>query len=158
MRRRALIFDDQADSRRQMWAILNRRDYEVFSYLNPGVCPLNAVQQYPCPEEAICADLIISDIQMLRANGIDFVQQLIEKKCRLPHLAVISESWTEPDRRRAKEFGCKVFEKPLAILKLIEWLDEIEDSIPPGRRLFDLLASSGLHANPFLVPERPFLQ
>ena len=149
MRRRALIFADQADARRLMWSILNRRGYDVFSYLNPSVCPLSNIDRCPCPEGAICADVIISDVQMSRANGIDFVRQLIEKKCKHPHIAVISGNWTEPDMRRARQFGCKIFEKPLAILKLIEWLDEIEATIPRERCLFDLASSSGFQVSPF---------
>ena len=58
-------------------------------------------------------DLPVQMVEMKR-------RALIEKQCKHPHLAGISGNWTEPDLRRARQFECKVFEKPFAILKLIE--------------------------------------
>ena len=147
MMHRALIFGDDANVRRLLWTLFDRRGYEVFSYLHPGVCPLNAVEQCPCAAGAICSDVIVSDIQMQRVNGIDLVQYLIEKKCKRPHFAVISQCWTEPDRKRAQQIGCKPFEKPLAILGLIEWLDQCEVTISSDRALFDLVVSPDLRAS-----------
>lgn len=148
MRRRALIFDDQAPMRQILWTVFDRRGYEVFTYPDPSVCPLSSISECPCPEGTICADVIVSDIQMLRVNGIDFVQQLLEKRCKLPHIAVISGSWTDEDRTRAEKLGCKIFEKPFGIPKLIHWLNEIEHAVPAGRSLLNLVAAAALQPSP----------
>jgi DNA-binding response OmpR family regulator len=137
---RAYIFEDEPVIREILANILDRRGYEVIRYPDPSVCPLNSIGQCPCPIGAVCADVIVSDIQMPRVNGIDFIQHLIEKGCKSTHIALMSGSWTESDLARAVELGCKIFRKPFAFSNLLKWLEEVESKIPSERRLFDLVA------------------
>jgi DNA-binding response OmpR family regulator len=137
MRLRALIFEDEAGLRQLLWTVFDRRGYEVFTYPDPAVCPLQHATACPCPEGSICADVIVSDIHMPGTQGIDFVEGLLRKKCRRPRLAIMSGHWTEAERARATRLGCEVFEKPFKLAEMAAWLDEVERTIAPGRRLFD---------------------
>jgi DNA-binding response OmpR family regulator len=137
MRLRVLIFEDEPLLRNLLWTVSTRRGYEVFGYPAPGLCPLNTVGHCPCPSGTMCADVIISDIQMPGVNGLDFLQRLIDKQCRRPQLALMSGSWTEEQMERAQHLGCKIIEKPFQLAEVIEWFDQLEKSIPPARRLFD---------------------
>jgi DNA-binding response OmpR family regulator len=137
---RAYIFEDEPVIREILGNILDRRGYEVITYPDPSACPLNSMGRCPCPIGTICADVIVSDIQMPRVNGIDFIQQLIEKGCKSPHIALMSGSWTERDLVRAAELGCKILRKPFDITNFFKWLEEAESKIPNERRLFDLVA------------------
>lgn len=137
MRLRGLIFEDEALLRQLLWTILDRRGYEVFTYPDPGLCPLKSAAGCPCPVGTICADVIVSDVQMAGTTGLDFVQQLLEKNCRRPQIALMSGSWTDAEIKRAERLGCKVFQKPFHMAEMIAWLEQAEQNIPPERHLFD---------------------
>ena len=137
MRRRAVIFDDNDLIRFSLWHLFDQRGYEVFTFPEPCLCPLHVVQECPCPGDSSCADLIISDVNMLERSGIDFIERLMEKGCRQRHFALMSGAFTDPDRARAARLGCAVFEKPVDMEALTAWVESVEKSIPAERILFD---------------------
>ena len=134
---RAVVFDDEPLLRQLLGAVLERRGYEVFIFSNPGMCPLHVTSSCPCPSGTLCADIIISDLQMPNVNGLDFLEALVGKGCRNPHYAVISGQWTEATISRAKQLGCRLFAKPFDIRDITLWLEEVEASITPERKLLD---------------------
>ena len=134
---RVVIFDDNACIRLLLGDLFERRGYEVFAFSQPSLCPLYAVQKCPCPTDASCADVIISDVNMHRTNGIDFLEQLMQKGCRQRNAALISGSFSEVDLARGTRLGCRLFNKPLDMKEFTAWVEEVERSIPSGRRLFD---------------------
>ena len=136
MRTRVLIFDDDPLIRQMLWAVCDRRDYEVFTFPDPGLCPLHTVERCPCGEDEICADIILSDLAMPNVPGLDFVESMIHKDCRCPRIALMSGSWSEDDIARARNLGCRLFAKPFHISQIVEWLDEVERLLSPNRRLY----------------------
>lgn len=136
MRRRAVIFDDDDGVRFSLRYLLDGRGYEVFTFPEPAVCPLYAVEKCPCPAETSCADLIISNVNMHAINGIDFLEQLIQKGCRQRHFALISGAFSEGDLARASKAGCVLFSKPLNVAAITAWVEEVEKSIPSERVLY----------------------
>lgn len=137
MRHRAVIFDDEALVRFALWKLFDGRGYEVFTFPEPGTCPLHGARECPCPSGTTCADMIISDVNMHLANGIDFVEQLIQKGCRQRHFALISGAFSEADYARGSKLGCKLFCKPLDMEEFTRWVEEVENSVPPALTLFD---------------------
>jgi len=137
VRRRAVIFDDDPLIRFSLWSFFDNRGYEVFTFPEPDLCPLHVVQQCPCPADTSCADLIISDVNMYAANGIDFIEQLIQKGCRQRHFALISGNFTDAELARGSNLGCRLFGKPLNMEQISAWIEEIEKSIQTERILFD---------------------
>ena len=71
-------------------------NYEVITFPEPGVCPLHVSLRCPCADGTSCSDLIVSDVNMLGQNGIDFVEQLINKGCRQRHFALMSGAFRMP--------------------------------------------------------------
>lgn len=141
MRRRAVIFDDEEIIRFALWRFFDKRQYEVFTFPYPDLCPLHIANECPCPFDTSCSDLIISDINMLGRNGIALVEGLMHKGCRQNHFALISSSFTDADRARAVELGCVTFDKPLDMETLKAWVEEVEGAIPQNRVLFDWTAT-----------------
>lgn len=137
MRHRAVILDDDYLVRFSLWHLFDRRGYEVFTFPEPSLCPLHVAQECPCPADVMCADLILSDVQMHASNGIDFVGQLIRKGCRQRHFGLMSGRFTEADLTRAPQLGCKLFNKPLDMDQLVAWVEEVEKSISVDRVLLD---------------------
>jgi len=137
MRFRAIIFDDSSLIRFSLWSIFDGRGYEVFTFPDPGLCPLHTSEKCPCPPETKCADVIISDVKMSGINGLDFVEQLIQKGCKRPPIALMSANFSESDRARAAILGCALFTKPFESAEIVGWIEEVERSISSERALFD---------------------
>lgn len=137
MRRRAVIFDDDSLVRFALWHLLDHRGYEVFTFPEPGLCPLHVVLRCPCAVGTTCSDLIISDVNMHAASGIDYIQRLIENGCKQRHFALMSGNFSERDLTRGSELGCKLFTKPLDMDLVTDWVVEVERSVSSERVLFD---------------------
>ena len=135
-RRRVVIFDDEEFIRFSLWRFFDKRNYEIFTFPYPELCPLHAVSECPCPPGSTCADIIISDVNMLGQNGLDFVEKLMAKGCRQGHFALMSGAFSNADIERASHLGCAVFEKPLDMEALTAWVESTEQSIPAERVLF----------------------
>ena len=135
MRLRALVFDDDPMVRQVLWAICDRRGYEVFTFPDPGLCPLHVADRCPCDAHTTCTDIIISDLDMPNVKGLDFIESLRGKGCLCGHIAFVSGGWSVEDTARARELGCRLFAKPFHISEINEWLEEVERSLSPERRL-----------------------
>ena len=79
---RILIFDDSEEIRSLLYEFFNRRGYEIFSFPNPGVCPISHEKICPCPIGEACSDFILSDLNMPVQQGIDFLEGQIRKGCQ----------------------------------------------------------------------------
>ncbi len=135
MRPRVLIFDDDELIRSLLWRVFDSRGYEVFTYQDPAACPLHVAKGCACKQKVACTDVLISDLDMPKVNGLDFVESQAAKGCLCKHIALISGGWSNESLLRAGKLGCKVFEKPFSIDQLTAWLDEIEKEIDPDREL-----------------------
>jgi len=143
VRRRVVILDDHALIRHNLWHYFDGRGYEVFTFPEPCLCPLHAVQACPCPGETRCADLIISDLDMWGKNGIDCIESLMEKGCKLRNFALMSGYFSDADLARASIIGCALFTKPFSMDAFAAWVEEVEKAIPSGRVLYDWVQTLG---------------
>ena len=136
-RYRAVILDDNSLIRKMLWSFFDRLGYEVFTFPDPGLCPLNVLAKCPCPAFTRCADVIVSDLNMVDGNGIDFLEQLVQKGCQRPHFALMSGHFSDDAVARASRLGCTLFEKPLDMARFAKWLEEVERSIPSKRTFYN---------------------
>ena len=76
---------------------------------------------------------------MPRMTGLEFVENQTKRGCQgcISNKAIISANWTKEEKAKAKNLGCKVFNKPFQIDELTQWLDEREKHIPKNRKLAD---------------------
>ena len=136
-RRRVLVLDDNEMFRFVLCNVFEARGYEVLAFAQPRVCPLSSAQACPCPKFNTCVDLIVSDLNMLGINGLDFVQELLAKGCRVRNIALISGTFSEEDLARASQLSCAAFSKPLNMAAFLSWVDGVERSIQSEPHLFD---------------------
>jgi DNA-binding response OmpR family regulator len=153
MRLRAVIFDDEPAMRQVLWALCDRRGYEVFTFPDPGLCPLYGMRSCPCPLGTFCADILLSDLNMPEVQGLDFVEGLFAKSCVAPHIALMSAAWSEAARARAVRLGCRLFTKPFSSTEMLAWFDTVEAQVKPTRTLLDW-RSQGWRVDP-ADPEKP---
>jgi len=132
---RVLIFDDEPSIRQLLWSLFDGRGYEVFTFPNPGTCPLCEKEICPCSLAEACADVILSDVNMPVKSGIDFIEEQISKGCRCKSMALMSGNFSAHDVERAASLGIKLFKKPFPLAEIIQWLESVEKNIDPNRKL-----------------------
>ncbi len=135
MKTRAFVFDDDELIRSLLKSILENRGYEVFTFSEPGVCPLYQKAECDCIDGQQCADIILSDIRMPNISGIGLIEKLDKNGCKVKNRALISGSWTPSELNQAKDLNCKIFKKPFKMEELEDWLDDCEKTIDPNRVL-----------------------
>ncbi len=140
---RVILLDDNEGVRSILAEILEERGYEVFSYADPGICPLQLEPECRCKGSQTCTDIIISDVDMPSMTGLEFIENQKNKKCKCRHVVLISGGWTEERLERAHNLGCKTFEKPFPFDQFYKWLDEIEKRIEPTRELCSWFQETG---------------
>ena len=137
MRLRVLIFDDDPLIRKLLWTVCDQRGCEVFTFPEPGLCPLPGGDRCRCSAKKPCTDIILSDLNMPGVKGLDFVEGLLERGCLCRHIGLMSSQWSEQDIARAFRLGCTLLQKPFDVGRIESWLDEVERSLSPSRELAD---------------------
>ena len=92
MRRRAVIFDDNDLIRRMLWYFFDRRGYEVSHSLQRALVYSMSLSNVLARKTSSCAELIVSDVNMMGRNGLDYIGRLDHKGCKQRHFSLISGS------------------------------------------------------------------
>jgi len=137
MKYRAVVLDDNKFILSLLTEFLINRDYEIFTFPTPKVCPLQLMPECRCKKNEACVDIIVSDVDMPGITGLDFIENHQKKGCKCQNVALMSGGWTEGGLAQAKELGCKIFFKPFSLAEFEGWLDEVEKNINPIRELRD---------------------
>jgi CheY-like chemotaxis protein len=137
MKIRAFVFDDDEIVRSLITTVFERRGYEVYGFSEPRACPLLLDRECPCPKDHVCADIIISDLNMPNMSGLELIENQIKHGCKTPNFALISGDWSESELKRAQEIGCMTFSKPVGVGELTDWMNQCEKRIDPKRQLWD---------------------
>ena len=87
------------------------------------------------PAVTTCADVIVSDMNMLDDNGIDSFEQLVQKGRQRPQFALMSGDFSDEDLARASRLGCAPIKTPLDMAQFAKWLEEVE-RLSPSKRTF----------------------
>ena len=132
---RIILLEDTEAIRNSLAKLLSLRGYEVFSFPNPTICPLQIKPDCRCNDNQRCTDMIVSDLDMPCMTGLSFIENQRRKNCKCKHVVLMSSSWTEEDLSHAHELGCITFTKPFPLNELYGWIDEVERNIDPAREL-----------------------
>jgi len=127
---RIVIFDDEEMMRKLLKAFFEDVGYEVFTFEHPGLCTLSLEAKCICSHP--CTDIILSDVHMPFQDGINLVKEQIKKGCKCENIALMTGDIEYFDLNIEK---VKIFEKPIRILKIEQWINKIEKNIDPNRKL-----------------------
>jgi YesN/AraC family two-component response regulator len=104
------------------------------------VCPLYEKQTEQCDMAYPCADIVITDFEMPKMNGIELILRQAERGCmvNIKNKAVISGNLDEENRSKIAALGIAFFHKPMNFDELIDWLDACDKRIDLSQRIGDL--------------------
>ena len=134
---RAIVLEDDQSIRRLVKHILESYGFETLAYEDPASCPLSLPHDCQCQDSTVCADILISDVEMPHMTGLEFIEGQIHKGCKFRNIAFMSGGWSEADLNKARSLGCKTFYKPFDISELTSWIEECEASVEKDRILSD---------------------
>jgi len=138
---RAIVLDDNKTVRTVISDILEDRGYEVFNSSEPTYSPVYLDSKCPCSGEYLCANVVITDINMPNMSGLEFIEYQKSMGCKIPNIAVMSGRWTAEELEHAKRLGCHTFNKPFKIDEIKKWLDACESKLDPASKLSNLPVS-----------------
>jgi CheY-like chemotaxis protein len=134
---RLMVFEDHDEIRKVLGEYLENLGIETFTFSDPGMCPLHDMPTCPCPPGQVCADAIISDVKMHSLSGVQFVEDQIDKGCKIKNILLMSGKWDEKDLQYAEKMECKTLYKPFVLEDLEKWLNDCKRNISPDRILWD---------------------
>ncbi len=141
MKVRAIVLDDNNTVRTVISDILKDRGYEVFNSSEPTFSPVYLDSKCPCSGEYLCANIVITDINMPNMSGLEFIEYQKSMGCKIQNIAVMSGKWSDEEREHAKKLGCYTINKPFKISEIKKWLDACESELNTNCKLSDLSVS-----------------
>ncbi len=127
---KAVVIDDVTLCRQLLTDILEDRGYQVKSYasIKEFTCRTGADER--CPNEHACIDIFLTDNQMPETTGLEAIESMLGKGCKLraTSKAIFSGAWSQMERQKAQDLGCKTFSKPFELSSFESWLQEQEAS------------------------------
>jgi CheY-like chemotaxis protein len=126
---KAVVIDDDEMCREFLANVLQDRGYAVDTYAFAHAFPFCRNKAEQCQAEQACADLLLTDNRMPLLTGLDMIQKLRSRGCKLMagSLAILSGNWEQEDWRKAQVLGCQTFEKPYDLKKIADWLSSCEE-------------------------------
>ena len=110
---RVLIFEDNDILRSTLKLLLEEFGYEVFTFSNPGLCPVYDSVNHKCSLDNACADIIISDVVVMPTKAsLELIKDRKQRGCKIKHQALMSEDWTDSYLKYAQELGSMCFINP----------------------------------------------
>jgi CheY-like chemotaxis protein len=141
---RVLFFDDNQGVRLMVHELLGRRGFEVHSYPDPAFHPLHRCSGGTCEGQEACADAIVTDLNMLVTNGLEFLFHLKERHCQVKHVALLTGTEDEDAVREGELLGARVFRKPEGLFLMLQWLVAVAAKTDLHRRLRELNGGAGI--------------
>jgi len=113
---------------------------EAIAIEEPSGCPRYRIPVRVCSQEEPCGVALIIGQSLPDLKGSEFIAHKVRGGCEgsVANVALICEPWSDGDRLRAKELGYQVFETPLRLSELAEWLEQVEARTPLTRKLAPL--------------------
>jgi len=120
---KVLVLDDDVQYLNLTEAYFQHKGFEVSAYLQVTSSILEQMADLGKPSY----DLIVVDNNMPNMKGIEFLEYMQGKGCKIPNArkAIISGNISVEERDRAKNLGIKVFDKPCSLDILDEWLETV---------------------------------
>lgn len=121
----AVVFDDDDLFCILFTRIFKSRNIQVSAYPNPRDYQCSPSQVKTCPVAEPCADFLLTDHTMPEMTGLEFLQMIQRKGCKIQpeRKAIISGNWLAEDLAAAARLGVRVFEKSSSKQQILNWVE-----------------------------------
>jgi len=125
----ALVFDDDKFFLTLLSDTLTGLNLQVTTFSSHDLF-LSQVNGDCSSVSAPCPDFILTDNQMPGMTGLEFLARIGQMGCKIPghRIGIISGRWDESDMERARQMGCKVFQKYNSPEQIRAWIEETRNS------------------------------
>ncbi len=128
MVKRVYVFDEDIAVRAMLWKIFTPRGYKVDAYPKFSVCPETFYTPLIDDSDHANEDFMITSITDPDLSKPDSIKAKIEDKgCKVRHIALMAETWSEGDLKTAQALNYKTFRKPLSQSDLYSWIKRCEE-------------------------------
>ncbi len=122
---RILVIDDEESIRDSLAIYFQDMGHDVVTVEHPSRC--DGKQQRLCHGHEECADILLIDQWMPEMTGIEYLAQRHDWGCRAmgQRKALMSANLPDEVRLQAEDLGCKVFDKPVLLGEIEDWINEV---------------------------------
>lgn len=101
---------------------------ELVALDKPAICDARNKADGNCSKESPCVDMLMIEQKLNGLCGLDFIQQQVERGCKLPSccMAVMSRDLTNEELKKAKDIGCHVLQKPVTYEIFKNWVNGVK--------------------------------
>lgn len=137
---RIILLEDEKAISELLRKIIQGFGHEVLAFSDPTACPFCKNHRSECLQEYPCADVILSDNIMPNLKGIDYLNLLRTRNCKIlpENQALMSAAISAEHQKDINALGCQFFQKPFMIHRLQKWLNECAGRVSEDRVLADL--------------------
>lgn len=129
MGKQIFVVDDNEFLLTLFQKFLSKENYEVCTFCNPMelACIKSNKISPSCSVKECCAHAMITDFNMPNMNGIELIDCLKRKKCKIKNIAVMT---AYPENAEAlnpdSQNNIRFFNKPFNLEAILDWLNECE--------------------------------
>lgn len=120
-----LVVDDEESIRESLTMHFRSKGFLVSSAPFPSRC--NGSKNRLCHGLDKCADILIIDQWMPEMTGLEYLAGRHDWGCRSlgQHTALMSASLSQSLHKQAIELGCTVFQKPVRLEQIEDWISSV---------------------------------
>ena len=122
---RILVIDDEECIRESLAIYFQEKGHDVVTVEHPSRC--DGKKKRLCHGHEECADILLIDQWMPEMTGIEYLAKRHDWGCRAmgQRKALMSANLSDEVRLQAIDLGCKVFEKPVRLGDIEDWINEV---------------------------------
>ena len=121
---RIILFEDDKNIRTMLKLLFEKHECEILTFEDPSLSQIYQSNDCQCNANEVCADIMITDIDMPHVSGLDFIEGEVEKGCKIKNFAIISGFMTNKNIKYAENLGVTIFYKPTFFFEISEWIDK----------------------------------
>lgn len=129
---RIIVYEDDPSLSEMLTTVLENEGHDVLSFQDPTFCPTYSDLKSECLHKKPCTDVIISDYNMPKVTGVEFLKTQKALGCKVPfeNKAIITGAILDKETKELIDtLGCKLIKKPFKLSEILKWIETCAERI-----------------------------